>query len=810
MEVNENLDKISDDYKVLNCEVTSHAVWNYGEEDTEFMKPGLLAVRYYNFRRTVEVGLVRIFPVPVRWAPVEPGQPSHIEIAYFNREEGRWITAADVKLPMYTDNKPHEIKLVNLKTDNMRIICDKEHPVPPSHGEMCENPDMVPFRVLDKVEFLGYKGSSAEIEPIYNPPLVKGEILPSPVKGMKVKSETQQVTYESPYFSVSFSLRRPIITHIGWDDMGSGLSRDNLSTVKAITVESDSFCGPFLRTLDQSVNPQFWTGEVEVRGNKVIYKGLKAIDNYSLDITFEVNERGMKMHLVKNCTEDFAALEEDDWRFTWDAHKCITGTLAMPVKGNARTGSVTLPAMWNAPGHGTVNVRYISGCPDISMQVDSFRERGISWAGISIGTRMDKYGTPINKKGRYEVFLDIETKPLAPAIRNDCPKDRITAGILRNWSDIFTFRPELGGYSNNSISCNCHLSQYHVADMLPFTAVPEGCPSVAGLMRYTIELALKGGPGYGDIRELYMDSDPSILISAGRVQQCEPDSAWVNMMWPFISESCIRIMKNIDESGLMVCRSLTGNSGSKKWSSNGWDVISFGHYDAYSNALGYRALLNTAGLALVACDTKMHDECLRKANKLKSAYRECFMNPETCRLAGWRSADGKLHDYAFTFINYMAVCYGLIEGDDAIGIIQNLEGIMDKAGLNYYHYGLPANLISVRSEDAPAGNDYKRSDGLDSFGIYVNGCLLTSWMNHYIRSLSMYGFNEKADLVCSQLEESFASDRLTGGLFAGTEFRTWEGRPCGYEGVLVGQFAVLGAIAQYRGLVDTPEPEWWL
>ena len=43
----------------------------------------------------------------------------------------------------------------------------------------------------------------------------------------------------------------------------------------------------------------------------------------------------------------------------------------------------------------------------------------------------------------------------------------------------------------------------------------------------------------------------------------------------------------------------------------------------------------------------------------------------------------------------------------------------------------------------------------------------------------------------------------------GTEFFTWEGAPCGYEGVLQGQFRVMLAIAQHRGLAPRSEPEWW-
>ena len=55
------------------------------------------------------------------------------------------------------------------------------------------------------------------------------------------------------------------------------------------------------------------------------------------------------------------------------------------------------------------------------------------------------------------------------------------------------------------------------------------------------------------------------------------------------------------------------------------------------------------------------DFFLDKARELRAAYVPTFLNPQTGVLAGWKSADGKLHDYWFTFINGMAISYGLVD-----------------------------------------------------------------------------------------------------------------------------------------------------
>jgi hypothetical protein len=214
--------------------------------------------------------------------------------------------------------------------------------------------------------------------------------------------------------------------------------------------------------------------------------------------------------------------------------------------------------------------------------------------------------------------------------------------------------------------------------------------------------------------------------------------------------------------------------------------------------------------ARIAGDEPFSRLCVDKADLIKKNYSGCFYNPESGLLGGWRSADGQLHDYAFTFINHLAICYGLVEGALALAILTRLEEKMTQAGLDYFYYGIPANLISIRSEDAPAGADYKRADGLDRYGIYVNGSLTLGWGEYYIRALSMMKMDEKADLVCRHLLESFGSNQITGGFNSGTEFFTWEGRPCGYEGVHTGQFATLSAIAKHLGIVEIEGSEWWV
>ena len=129
----------------------------------------------------------------------------------------------------------------------------------------------------------------------------------------------------------------------------------------------------------------------------------------------------------------------------------------------------------------------------------------------------------------------------------------------------------------------------------------------------------------------------------------------------------------------------SGNSGS--WSgradkrpANWWDCVGFGHEDAYANALAYRAL---RGMHRMAQGLGRSDDAGRyaaAADRLRAAYADAFYNPATGVLAGWRSADGQLHDYHFLFVSGIAICYELVPRPLANAIMDRLLAKMQEVG----------------------------------------------------------------------------------------------------------------------------------
>ena len=228
----------------------------------------------------------------------------------------------------------------------------------------------------------------------------------------------------------------------------------------------------------------------------------------------------------------------------------------------------------------------------------------------------------------------------------------------------------------------------------------------------------------------FTDSYPSLLIAASDYVRGSKDDVWLKKNYPGLKGWATKMLAMDREGTGLLEYPVSGNSGiwDKKFSmhaANWWDDIGFGHLDAYSNALAYHALLGMADLARRANqpdDAKLY---AARAEKLRSVYFDTFYNPATGVLAGWKSSDGQLHDYYFTFVNGAAITYGLIPRDKANKIMDRMLAKMKEVGYTHFEYGLPGNLIPIRRDDylepRQEWGGGTKEDGSDGFQIYENG-----------------------------------------------------------------------------------------
>lgn len=683
------------------------------------------------------------------------------------------------------------------------------------------------FGSLLNTRFHGRMAAMPELVVPVKPALHRGVIAPRSSGAVQAREDGMFAHFESRYLKVSFSLLRPFMSHLSWDALGERPLKTNF-LADYLPCHSS---GPWTLDLADSTPPFHWGGSVEVEGQTVTYRDLECRDGLKVDARFEIGEKDILVRLTQRCEREMTLLEAAAWRFVWDVHHSgSVSTHALPVRDAHRNGYTAPSGGWHVANAGSLAFDVPSSPHPVRLHTEQtgFSGKAPTWnyAGfgrkyvfsqIQLGTDPQPFGPVTLRPGEYEAQLRLTVTNLELKATR---KARPHAGLRRAWASGFFFRPEQCGLANNSCSVLAANVLYGSADMAAYGAGAGPVPAPVELVRRTLDVVLrKGGPHYGSQYEFHHDAAPSLLIAAGRVHQIAPDAAWLAGVWPQVKGIVAHILGNIDETGMYACQHHSGNSGSEHGGgSNAWDDIGFGHHDGYSAALAYRALYAAAALASAAGEGELKQRCLQAAAALKPAFVKSLFNPETGWLAGWRSRDGQLHDYGFLCLNGMAIAFGLLEGEQAKEVLTRLEAKRAEVGHTDFRYGLMTQLLPVPSGDLTSSAQNSlldrgwrnglRPDGLDTFGVFCNGCLTPCFAGFYLAALSKHGFTETADRICDQLLASFETGVFDGDR-NGAEFYTHEGIPCGYEGSLIHNYYVLAEIAKHKGWVEPVTPEWW-
>ena len=790
------------------------AMWNRVPDakiDDASMSIG--ALRYCNFYRPARLNALRLPYGPHK-------QPQSIRLSTWSKEGG-WTVVEELEFAHQAGSGSHEVDLKGLETRHLLFECRRHHPEPQSWHEQWGSPYNPPYSILDGLtfsgEFLSDPYAPGPDELPVGDRLRRVIVDPRAPEGMSVKLGGNQVRFFGERFSVGFSLQRPMITHMGWDAIGAkagdNLIRNRVDMLHAsYPAHSASLSGPHWRTLPWAAFSAVWGGEIAVEENTVRYSNLNVNGEVTVSALFTISTEGMRLELTQKTNSARPSLELAAWRFVWNAQASAVASLAMPVC-SGRTGAASLPLVWSAPGYGCLSCAPVETDGPVRVQVDSYRGAHTTFADLILG-RDEPYpvGTFVPGTTKASATFEFRLEAILPELKVGVVPSDLHPALLREWGSGFMFRPELAGYSNNALSTNCHLSQAGVTDLAAHSSRPERGPHPIELARHTITMALKDGRGYGDSRDVYTDSDPVLLASAGRIHMTAPDAAWLKEVWPWLRRVALRHLGKCAENGLVAAPIPSGNRNAFPFSpANAWDTINGGHFDGYSNAETYRAWKNVGALAEEVGDAELRELMQEAAAKLRLNYEKVLWSEANGWLGTWRSRDGELHDYGLLVQNAAACMYGLVDEERARGIVGRIEAERARLGLDDAGYGFPSSLIAIpRYDQMPfAGGTAYRFDATDAFGIYCNGTLTMGLANFYMWALSRFGPKAAADRACAEILDAHLNLDVVGGEGTGCEFHSHEGAACGYEGAYVLQFPVLLAAAQHRGWVAEASPRFW-
>jgi hypothetical protein len=507
--------------------------------------------------------------------------------------------------------------------------------------------------------------------------------------------------------------------------------------------------------------------------------------------TFEFSERSF---LIRSTYSPKTFPQPLVLGFTLDSHATLLGLLT-------DYGTMRLPALLHFPHRGTLRITTTAN--RVSLAYDANRSNAedkfirVSFPPANAGQHQIEY--------RLEV-VDIYPEAGKESIQNDPRYD----GYRRDFLTMLQINPRRRCLANNSASDPCAFTAFIYSMMaVHMPPLAEGL-GADDILRQTLDRYIGGMEGYGmigydgqpNLKYAFLDTYPSLVMATSDYVQASHDTDWLKRNYSVIKSWADKMIEfDLDHDGLMEYP-VSGNSGS--WTekltvrpSNWWDTIGFAHKDAYSNALAYKAFQGMEALARQAglpADAQLYRH---RAEMLKAVYYPTFYNPETGVLAGWKSADGKLHDYYFLFVSGVAVTYGLVSDRQGNEIWDKLMAKMKDVGYNRFDLGLPGNLIPIRREDyvdhnKSAGGPAK-ADGSDAFQIYENGGATACYTYFTVEALRKLGRHGEADAILFPMLKAFEDGGFQGRGPSGKtyDWTDWNGKPYGYEGLLVDGYLTL-------------------
>lgn len=394
--------------------------------------------------------------------------------------------------------------------------------------------------------------------------------------------------------------------------------------------------------------------------------------------------------------------------------------------------------------------------------------------------------------------------------------DRIRRPFLNHWQPCspWSGHETTQVLANNVLSDPAACSLFFYADPMLFVPEPAAGVCLHKLLRHSLDYYFKHSVSaqghvnaFMQMYDLYVITGAHLVEAAWDYWVLTHDREWLAENLPVIHRVADYLARrDVDGDGLI--ESLHGGVAGRLREPDRADVwfelMHFGHKNAYLNAHCYRAFLCVAEMLEAGGHPGGAEHYRGLASALRSAYVEQLLSAENGWFVSWISIDGEVHDYCHTFVNGLAVAYGLVPADQGREILQRVVDQSKRIGFENWHLGVPGNLIPCRVADLmqpPIDLDGRPVPDFwgwpeqfsftdeQSFGKrYPDGTIHPPLVWPYVLGLQVAGLNEEADRILEAMAGSADRGLFQNGIVnvarCGAEHFTSDGLTCGYEGYL--------------------------
>ncbi len=227
-------------------------------------------------------------------------------------------------------------------------------------------------------------------------------------------------------------------------------------------------------------------------------------------------------------------------------------------------------------------------------------------------------------------------------------------------------------------------------------------------------------------------------------------------------------------SGLLINSDPENDGTATAHASNYWDNYPMGYKSAYENILFYGSVEAMAELEDAVGDASRAAQLRAQLPNIKQAFNETFWDAQLGRYIGAIDIIGEKHDYGFTFLNAMAVMYGLADEEQADDIYSWLDGERIIAGdtstgsdIYYWQWAPRANTLAIEARQPYWWYSYNGaiSAGVGGSATYGNhlengGAIFYTSYDDMMGSLKLAGGADRAFGRMEQIIEEFHQDEL--------------------------------------------------
>jgi hypothetical protein len=669
----------------------------------------------------------------------------------------------------------YEVRFESLVTSNLRIIIERSTASVTPQSWVAE---------LAQVEVYGVNATNgAEITSVTAPGIATVNVDSGlhPTKFVpEVRDMGQTLDISTPWYRLVLDKSCPRIVNLSWDSLGQRELDVNF-------LQESGAC-PVLDPIFQSPMP-LGTSTLTRTGNVFHYSPVEVATGACEQVSIRANERGFDLGLAAAANHAIM-MRGGLFRFHFAANQTPTTFVGHP---SAIMNYVATPAYLAAPDFGTAYITRMGDPSAFYRKPSALFPASTYWVDITPHQPAAEDG--LNEIGPkpWRVTMNFavqQPEPLPDLVKGDSRLNRFPKYSL----NMVQWRPDTGIIGNSVMSVDCGLAMLFYAQQAVFVPHLQDGISPMALVGASVDRYFQGAPGYQmpgrnvcapdwwssrETAAYLVISAWYVVRTVGGVEQLRP---WLEPL------ECLanHIAAQFGPDGLIYHHG-RGNM----W----FDTYNMQGADAYSNAADYRAFRCMTDLETLAGRPDMARRYQEDADLLEKVYFKSFYNPETGVLAGWRSQDGKLHDYMFPWVNGFAICQRLVPPDKARAILQVLLTKLDNIGFHSYPLGLPTNLTPMSPSDyvPHTSGAPKRADGTDTWQVYMNGGATPAFEYYMIQALYQTGQYDAAERLLWPLMESFEKGTFNAGIQlpkqkqrnpVGSAFYRWDGSHGAGEGYL--------------------------